>query len=53
MFTDYQRMDRKELQVFLKAIPELEIMTDKLEDFLMCKYFDGDKLQKQLYFKAD
>lgn len=53
MFTEFKEVDARELKVFLDAIPEIELMTDKLEDFLNCKYFDGMKLQLQVYFKAD
>jgi hypothetical protein len=53
MFMEFKEVEPKELKVFLDAIPEIELMTDKLEEFLNCKYFDGTKLQSQVYFKAD
>ena len=39
--------------MFLGAIGEIELMADRVEDFLMNKYFAKEKVHKKLYFKAE
>jgi hypothetical protein len=41
------------LAVFLGAVSEIELMADRIEDFLMNKYFAKAKVDKRLEFKAE
>ena len=35
--------------IFLDAVAEIELLADRVEDFLMNKYFGKEKVDKRIY----
>jgi hypothetical protein len=50
---NYQQMSVGELEAFIRATPEYEIMIDQLEELLMCKYFHIGCKESQPYIFAE
>lgn len=49
----YQQCDLVDLGCFIKTLPEIELVADKIEDFLMNKYFRGKGPSKKIYFNEE
>ena len=43
----------EKLRVFLDVVGEVELLVDKMEDFLMNKYFAKNKLDERVYLPAE
>ena len=50
---DYQTYDLELVECFVNSINEMELVADKMEDFLMNKYFKGKHLHRKIYFKVE
>lgn len=52
IFSIYEEVKVEKLKVFLEIVGEIELITDKMEDFLMNKYFVKAKIEQRLYVFA-
>lgn len=53
LFKSFYDIEAGQLRMFLDVIPELEILADRIDEFLLNKYFDGEKPKRDLYFKLE
>ena len=53
IFAHCEEVKVERLRVFLEIIGEVELLADKMEDFLMNKYFGKSKIDNRLYIFAE
>lgn len=41
------------MDCFISVLPEIELITDRLEDFIMNKYFKGKSLGRKIGLKEE
>lgn len=51
--SEYRTMEREDVYCFLNSIPEVELLCDELDEFVMNKYFKGKSPSKKIYFKEE
>jgi hypothetical protein len=49
----YRECDWTILDCFMKSLPEIELLCDRMEEFLMNKYFRGKGPSKKIYFPEE
>ena len=53
IFEHYREYSRSDLRCFLKVLPEIEMVCDKIEDVLSNKYIKGKKPSSKLELKEE
>jgi len=49
----YEEHDLIDVRCFVESIPEIELMVDKIDDFLVNKYFKGRAPSQNIYIKEE
>jgi hypothetical protein len=50
---NYTTIDALTLDCFMHSLPEIELLCDRVEEFLMNKYFKGRAPPRKIYFQQD
>lgn len=53
IISQYRIYNPVDLRCFLKTIPEMELICDKIEDLLVNKYIKGKKVNAKIEFKEE
>ena len=53
IFHNFKAYELSDLQCFMKTLPEIELLCDRMEEVMLNKYFRGKGPAQKIYFKVE